>query len=274
MGSGSGQLCRDCTARLDRAPLRLLDCKEERCQPFIEGAPRSRDHLCAECETHFADLVGFLEGMDVPFVLDHRLVRGLDYYTRTVFEVQTTAEGGQNALGGGGRYDGLIEEIGGKPTPGVGFAMGIERIILNLERQAVAAPEPQLPTVFVAYVGQKARERAVVLSAELVRAGVVNVLGPASKSLKAQLRQAGGMGVPYVAIIGEDEAERGGGDAAEYVGEDAGGGGGGGTSRATVSQRGVPYPERNTLKISLTSGSCQSLTLEQKIVDASTTFLR
>ena len=175
--------------------LRLLDCKEERCQPFIEGAPRSRDHLCAECEAHFADLVGFLEGMDVPFVLDHRLVRGLDYYTRTVFEVQTEAEGAQNALGGGGRYDGLIEEIGGKPTPGVGFAMGIERIILNLERQAVAAPEPQLPTVFVAYVGQKARERAVVLSAELVRAGVANVLGPASKSLKAQLRQAGGMGV-------------------------------------------------------------------------------
>ncbi len=203
------QLCRDCTARLDRAPLRLLDCKEERCQPFIEGAPRSRDLLCAECEAHFADLVGFLEAMDVPFVLDHRLVRGLDYYTRTVFEVQTEAEGGQNALGGGGRYDGLIEEIGGKPTPGVGFAMGIERIILNLEKQAVAAPEPQLPSVFVAYVGQKARERAVVLSAELVRAGVANVLGPASKSLKAQLRQAGGMGVPYVAIIGEDEAERG-----------------------------------------------------------------
>ena len=101
------QLCRDCTARLDRAPLRLLDCKEVRCQPFIEGAPRSRDHLCAECEAHFADLVGFLEGMDVPFVLDHRLVRGLDYYTRTVFEVQTEAEGAQNALGGGGRYDGL-----------------------------------------------------------------------------------------------------------------------------------------------------------------------
>ena len=203
------QLCRDCTARLDRAPLRLLDCKEVRCQPFIEGAPRSRDHLCNECEAHFADLVGFLEGMDVPFVLDHRLVRGLDYYTRTVFEVQTEAEGAQNALGGGGRYDGLIEEIGGRPTPGVGFAMGIERIILNLERQAVAAPEPRLPTVFVAYVGQKARERAVVLSAELVRKGVANVLGPASKSLKAQLRQAGGMGVPYVAIMGDDEAERG-----------------------------------------------------------------
>ena len=208
-GDRAGDLCRDCTARLDRAPLRLLDCKEDRCQPFIEDAPRSRDHLCPDCESHFADLVGFLESMGVPFDLDHRLVRGLDYYTRTVFEVQTSEEGGQNALGGGGRYDGLIEEIGGRPTPGVGFAMGIERIILNLERQAVEAPAPATPMVFVAYVGHKARERAVVLSAELVREGVSNMLGPASKSLKAQLRQAGNMRAPFVAIIGDDEAERG-----------------------------------------------------------------
>ena len=202
-------LCRDCTARLDRAPLRLLDCKNAPCQTFIEDAPRSRDHLCPDCESHFADLVGFLEGMGVPFDLDHRLVRGLDYYTRTVFEVQTAEEGAQNALGGGGRYDGLIQEIGGKPTPGVGFAMGIERIILNLERQSIRPPDSPTPTVFVAYVGEKARERAVVLSAELVRSGVTNMLGPASKSLKAQLRQAGSMGVPYAAIIGEREAESG-----------------------------------------------------------------
>ena len=204
-----GEICRDCTGRLERAPLRLLDCKEERCQPLIEGAPRSRDHLCPDCESHFADLLGFLEGMGVPFTLDHRLVRGLDYYTRTVFEVQTAEEGAQNALGGGGRYDGLIEQLGGNPTPGVGFAMGIERIILNLERQAVEAPAPPTPSIFVAYVGEKARTRAVTLSAGLVKEGVTNILGPASKSLKAQLRQAGGMGVPYVAIIGEREAERG-----------------------------------------------------------------
>lgn len=208
-GAHLESLCRDCTARLDRAPLRLLDCKNAPCQPFIEGAPRSRDHLCPDCESHFADLVGFLKSMGVPFQLDHRLVRGLDYYTRTVFEVQTAEEGAQNALGGGGRYDGLIQEIGGKPTPGVGFAMGIERIILNLERQSIQAPSSPTPNVFVAYVGQKARERAVVLSAELVRSGVTNVLGPASKSLKAQLRQAGSMGVPYTAIIGEREAESG-----------------------------------------------------------------
>ena len=147
--------------------------------------------------------------MGVPFALDHRLVRGLDYYTRTVFEVQTTEEGAQNALGGGGRYDGLIQEIGGNPTPGVGFAMGIERIILNLERQSIHPPDSPTPTVFVAYVGEKARQRAVVLSAELVRSGVTNMLGPASKSLKAQLRQAGSLGVPYTAIIGEREAESG-----------------------------------------------------------------
>ena len=202
-------LCRDCTARLDRAPLRLLDCKNAPCQPFIEDAPRSRDHLCPDCESHFADLVGFLEGMGVPFTLDHRLVRGLDYYTRTVFEVQTTDDGAQNALGGGGRYDGLVQEIGGNPTPGVGFAMGIERIILNLERQSIPPPDVPTPTVFLAYVGENARHRAVVLSAELVRSGVTNILGPASKSLKAQLRQAGTMGVPYAAIIGRREAESG-----------------------------------------------------------------
>ena len=204
-----GEICRDCTGRLERAPLRLLDCKEERCQTLIEDAPRSRDHLCPDCESHFSDLLGFLEDMGVPFTLDHRLVRGLDYYTRTVFEVQTAEEGAQNALGGGGRYDGLIEQLGGNPTPGVGFAMGIERIILNLERQAVEAPAPPTPAIFVAYVGEKARTRAVTLSAGLVKDGVVNILGPASKSLKAQLRQAGGMGVPYVAIIGEREAESG-----------------------------------------------------------------
>ena len=202
-------LCRDCTARLYRAPLRLLDCKEAGCQPLIEEAPRSRDHLCLDCESHFGNLVALLQDIGVPFVLDHRLVRGLDYYTRTVFEVQTAAEGAQNALGGGGRYDGLIEEIGGKPTPGVGFAMGIERIILNLERQGVKAPVPATPTVFVAHVGYMARTQALILSAELVKKGVPNLLGPASKSLKAQLRQAGRLGVPYVAIIGEDEAERG-----------------------------------------------------------------
>ncbi|MEE9248617.1 MAG: histidine--tRNA ligase, partial [Dehalococcoidia bacterium] len=147
-----GRLCRDCGSRLGRNPLRLLDCKEPGCQPLIEAAPRSADYLCEECEAHFQALTRYLGLMEVPFVREHRLVRGLDYYTRTVFEVQTSEEGQQNSLGGGGRYDGLIEELGGRPTPGVGFAVGMERVILNLKRQGIEPPALPGTRVFVAYV--------------------------------------------------------------------------------------------------------------------------
>ena len=170
-------LCRDCTARLDRAPLRLLDCKNAPCQPFIEDAPRSRDHLCPDCESHFADLIGFLEGMGVPFTLDHRS-SAASTTTPAPSSKSRPPRKAPRTPSGRRRYDGLIQEIGGNPTPGVGFAMGIERIILNLEHQSIHPPDSSTPTVFVAYVGEKARERAVVLSAELVRSGVTNMLGP------------------------------------------------------------------------------------------------
>ena len=146
--------------------------------------------------------------MEVPFRHEHRLVRGLDYYTRTVFEVQTLAEGGQNALGGGGRYDGLIEELGGTSTPGVGFAIGIERVILNLKQQGIEIAKPSPPQIFIAHIGDNAKIRAVALSTNLVRNGVANILGPSGKSLKGQLRQAGNIGTPYVAILGEEETRR------------------------------------------------------------------
>ncbi|MFQ5934356.1 MAG: histidine--tRNA ligase, partial [Dehalococcoidia bacterium] len=128
-----GRLCRDCKARLEKNVLRLLDCKEEGCQPLIASAPRSADYLCGDCEGHFRDLGRYLKLMEIPFTVDHRLVRGLDYYTRTVFEIQSADEGAQNALCGGGRYDGLMEELGGRPTPGVGFAGGREWVILHLK---------------------------------------------------------------------------------------------------------------------------------------------
>ncbi|MCH8090098.1 MAG: histidine--tRNA ligase [Chloroflexi bacterium] len=204
-----GRLCRECKSRLERNPLRLLDCKVPGCQPLIEGAPRSADYLCEECQAHFQALTRYLGLMEVPFTREHRLVRGLDYYTRTVFEVQTSEEGQQNALGGGGRYDGLIEELGGRPTPGVGFAVGMERVILNLKRQGIEPPASPGTRVFVAYVGQEAKAQAVGLVSRLVRSGVSAMLGPAGKSLKAQLRQAGSMGVPYVLILGDQELEKG-----------------------------------------------------------------
>ncbi|MEE9198506.1 MAG: histidine--tRNA ligase [Dehalococcoidia bacterium] len=203
------RVCRECRARLERNPLRLLDCKEEVCQPLIAGAPHSTDHLCEECQEHFRDLTRYLELMEVPTSLDHRLVRGLDYYTRTVFEVISAYEGAQNALAGGGRYDGLIEELGGKPTPGIGFAVGIERVILHLRGQEVEPPPLPSPRVLVAFVGKEAKAEAVKITSRLLRGGVAAILAPAGKSLKAQLRQAGTLRVPYVLILGEQELRRG-----------------------------------------------------------------
>ena len=123
--------------------MRLLDCKQPECQPIIAHAPPITDHLCDACASHFADLHSYLEAAGIPWVLNPRLVRGLDYYTRTVFEVQPEEEGGQSSIGGGGRYDGLIEQLGGPPTPGIGFGTGMERIIINMKRQEVPIPESE-----------------------------------------------------------------------------------------------------------------------------------
>jgi histidyl-tRNA synthetase len=141
--------------------------------------------------------------------VNHRLVRGLDYYTRTVFEVQPREEGGQNTLGGGGRYDDLIEELGGKPTPAIGFAVGIERIILNLKKAGVSVPAPPAPRVFIACLGEAARDEGLRLAARLREAGVSAVAATGHKSLKAQLRQANSLGTPFAVIIGEDEVKAG-----------------------------------------------------------------
>jgi histidyl-tRNA synthetase len=203
------QLCKDCKVRLERNPLRLLDCKEPQCQAVADLAPKSIDYLCPECAEHFIKLKTYLELLGLPYEVSHRLVRGLDYYTRTVFEVQPESEGAQSTIGGGGRYDDLIGELGGKPTPAIGFATGIERIILNLKRQGVSVPALPRPRLFVAYIGDRARDEAVKLTARLRRAGV-GVIGVAgSKSLKAQLRQADSLACGYVVIIGEEEIKTG-----------------------------------------------------------------
>ena len=132
--------------RFERNPLRLLDCKQERCQPIIASAPPITDHLCEECAAHFSrPPVATSTPPGIPASLNPRLVRGLDYYTRTVFEIAPPEEGAQSTIGGGGRYDGLIELLGGRPTPGIGFGTGIERIILNLKRQGVTLPQRQTP---------------------------------------------------------------------------------------------------------------------------------
>jgi len=207
--SHTQELCPDCKSRLARNPLRLLDCKNDACLKIAASAPKSADHLCPECAEHFQQLKRYLELLRLPFVVNNQLVRGLDYYTRTVFEIQPEGGGAQSTLAGGGRYDDLIEELGGKPTPALGFAAGIERIILNLKKQKVEAPPLPKPQVFIAYIGEVAKTEAVKLAAKLRRGdiGVIAALG--DKSLKAQLRQANNLGSSHAVIIGEEEVKGG-----------------------------------------------------------------
>jgi len=202
-------VCQDCQRRLVKNPMRLLDCKEEQCQPIIAGAPHSTDYLCPECREHFATLQRYLKLLQRPYTLNHRLVRGLDYYTKTVFEVWAEGIGAQNAVCGGGRYDVLAELLGGPPTPGVGFGSGIERIILTIKQQQVAVPPLPAPVALVAYHGPAAKEAALALLARLRAADIPAVSPYGERSLKAQLRQAGALGVRYALIIGEEEVRAG-----------------------------------------------------------------
>jgi histidyl-tRNA synthetase len=205
----SDKLCPDCKVRLVKNPMRLLDCKKESCQPVADSAPKSADYLCPACTEHFNQLKNYLGLLSIPFELNSRLVRGFDYYTRTVFEIQPASTGSQSALGGGGRYDGLIEELGGKPTPGVGFAAGIERIILSVKEQNVTIPPAAKPQVFIAYLGVEAKEAAIKSAAALRRLGIGVIESFGERSLKAQLRQANNMGIPRAIIIGEEEVKTG-----------------------------------------------------------------
>lgn len=203
------QVCNECEGRFDRNPLRLLDCKQEGCQPVISGAPPITDYLCQECAQHFDRLRSYLQSVEIPYALNSRLVRGLDYYTRTVFEVQPAEEGAQSSVGGGGRYDGLIEQIGGPPTPGIGFGTGIERIILNLKRQQVSAPEPARIKVFIAFQRDEGRVKAFKLASQLRGRSIAALAATGDRSLKAQMRQADAIGSEYVAILGEREISEG-----------------------------------------------------------------
>ncbi|MEE8204758.1 MAG: histidine--tRNA ligase, partial [Dehalococcoidales bacterium] len=202
-------LCPECRARLQKNPLRLLDCKQPPCQQLAASAPRSADCLCPDCGEHFSRLKEYLEQLKLPFITNHCLVRGLDYYTRTVFEIQPEAGGAQSTIGGGGRYDDLIEELGGKATAAVGFATGIERIVLNLKKQQVAVTPLPRPGVFICHIGDKAAGEAVTLAARLRQAGIGVIQASSSKSLKAQLRQANNLGAHYAVIIGDDEVKAG-----------------------------------------------------------------
>jgi len=204
-----GEICADCRVRLKRNPLRLLDCSYEGCQPIIEAAPKSLDFLCPECAKHFATLREQLDLLQIPYQLNHRLVRGLDYYTKTVFEVWAAGIGAQNAVGGGGRYDGLAKEIGGKDTPGIGFAIGLERVIMTMKAQGVQVPSWPRPQIFLAYHGSEAKEESLRLVDRLREARFRAIMSFGDRSLKAQMREADREGVEYALILGEKERREG-----------------------------------------------------------------
>ncbi|MDP8923411.1 MAG: histidine--tRNA ligase [Chloroflexota bacterium] len=208
------RICADDRRRLETNPLRLLDCKQAGCQPIVAGAPNITDYLCDACRQHFERLKSYLDAMEIPFELAPRLVRGLDYYTRTVFEVVPPKIGAQATIGGGGRYDGLAELLGGKHTPGVGFAAGMDRIIMNLRQQCAPLPEAEAPRVFIApvgrdVVGDEAKRRAIALADQLRARDVATQVGMGDRSMKARLRQADASGARLAVIIGEEELREG-----------------------------------------------------------------
>ena len=201
------ELCTDCRSRFERNPLRLLDCKNEHCHALAEDAPRITDCLCDECRVQFTEVQSYLTAAGIPFELDANLVRGLDYYTKTAFEVKYTPLGAQSAVAGGGRYDGLVEEVGGPPTPGIGFAVGLERVLLALEKQELLPEEPEAVDVFVVALGEAAQIPAFKLLHELRAAKLSAAMDFAGRSMKAQMKQANKKNARFVAILGEDEVK-------------------------------------------------------------------
>ena len=198
-------LCEECRRRLETNPLRLLDEKKPECQAVLEGAPRSADHLCGPCRAHFEAWLGYVEVAGIPFTINFRLVRGLDYYTRSVWEVWPPVVGAQSTVGGGGRYDGLAEQLGGRPTPGVGFATGIERIILELKDQQVEVPSPGGPTVFVVYRNEGAKPRAFNLAESLRNEGIPADLAFGDRALRKQFSAADRSGARYALVADDDD---------------------------------------------------------------------
>lgn len=195
--------------RLGRNPLRVLDSKEKSTQLVIEGAPAMLDYLCDACRTHWNKLVHGLEVLGIGFVLSHRLVRGLDYYTRTVFEFVPPTEGSQSTVGAGGRYDGLSEALGGPHVPGIGFGSGIERLVLTVRDQGVQVPAPGHPRVYVSHLGEKTEDEALFEAERLRRQGIPAVMAFGSRSVGAQIKHAAALHAEYAVIIGEDELRDG-----------------------------------------------------------------
>jgi len=199
------QLCADCQLRYETNPLRILDCKKEQCRVIVGKCPSIFKYLCRDCAAHFDALKVYLDKLGITYQINPFLVRGLDYYTKTAFEIISGELGAQNAICGGGRYDYLAEELGGKPTPGVGFAAGMERVLMTIIKQNIEIPLWGGIKVFVAVTGQDGVNTALEIANQLRSAGVAADMDFLGKSLKAQLRMANKLQIPYVLILGPDE---------------------------------------------------------------------
>lgn len=199
------KLCDTCKDRLEKNPMRIIDCKSPVCQEVCADAPRMIDYLCEDCDSHFNQLTSYLDKLNIKYTIDPNIVRGLDYYTRTVFEITSDALGAQSTVCGGGRYNGLVEELGGKPTPGIGFAMGIERLILILKSQGIELGESLGPNIFVASIGDNVSLTAQKLVYDLRNKGLWAERDLCDRSVKAQMKYANKLGACYSIVIGDDE---------------------------------------------------------------------
>ena len=199
------QLCETCLSRLERNPMRILDCKSPVCSKIAEGAPHILDYLCDDCREHFEGVQSYLKAAGVEFVINPTIVRGLDYYTRTVFEFVSNDLGAQSTVCGGGRYDGLTEQMGGKPMAGLGFGLGMERLMLVLEAQKIQMPAPPACEVYIASMGEAAGREAFRLVNELQHSGVAAACDLCARGLKAQMKYANKIGAAFTLVLGDNE---------------------------------------------------------------------
>lgn len=203
------ELCETCLGRLDKNPLRLLDCKSPICSAIAKDAPRTVDHLCPDCESHFNTLKTLLDAMDIEYTVDASIVRGLDYYTRTVFEFIAEGIAAQSTVCGGGRYDGLVESLGGPALSGIGFGMGITRVIMAMEKAGLSPVSAPSPKLYIASLGERATVKALAITERLRREGHYVECDVLGRSLKAQMKYANKLGADYTLILGDSEIDAG-----------------------------------------------------------------
>ncbi|MCI5721658.1 MAG: histidine--tRNA ligase [Firmicutes bacterium] len=203
------QLCNTCKDRYERNPMRILDCKSEICQELVKEAPDMLDYLCDDCRNAFEDVKKNLDALGIEYIVDPRIVRGLDYYTKTAFEFVTDSNGTQGTVCGGGRYDHLIEEIGGPPIPGVGFGLGIERLLMLMDEKGVEIPQPEPVKAFIAVMGEDAKLFGLKLLRELRQKGVKAEMDTLARNIKGQFKYADRLGAEYTVVIGDNEIAEG-----------------------------------------------------------------